>query len=372
MSRCRRWVILVAAVVTLTACVDPGSEPASLPRSTTTVPSQSAASAVVPESSIDDTDSYSPWLSTRTDDELVAFVESDGRRVVVGSTDGRIVGAVEFDVPVEVEASAGVDRITVRDTDGSRFWLVDTSTGDVVDAFDVGDPGVIASGDGRFRAEVVDGEVDGEGSVTFRASETGAQTFHISTEPGWVVADGGVAFARSSDLAAVPTSSTSSDAQALMVASAESGDLVAFSGPETYRFLGWVGPSCWLSATAEVLLTHCVEGDSIGSVIELDPAVLGGDPGSVDPEHASIRRTGPLALSLPSPNDGDRRLVVTSATAGSIELGSGSFPRWAPSGRFLAATTTGGLRVLDADGASVATYGGAAGRPVWTTSASGP
>lgn len=371
MLRCWRLVFLAAVVVALTACTSQGAESESSERSTTMVPSTLAGRPVAPESSAGGTGSDSSWMSTGADDELVAFVGIDGRTVVVGSADGRIVGLVPFDVPVEVEASADVDRIAVRDAGGTRFWIVDTSTGRVVDEFDgVRDPGVIFSGDGLFRAEVVDGDVDGKGSITLRASPTGAQTGYSSTEPGWVLAESGVAFARSSDLAALPTSSTSSDSQALMVASAESGDLVAFSGPEPHRFLGWVGSSCWLSATVEVLLTHCVDGGSISSIMEIDPALFGGDLDSVDPDHASFQRPSPLALSLPSQSDDDRRLVLVSAAAGSIEIGSGSFPRWSPGGRFLAVTTAAGLLVLDADGALVATYEGAGGSPAWTTSAS--
>ncbi len=333
------------------------------------MPSESAASAVAPESSLGDGDSGSSWLPTRSDDELVAFVGSDGRSVAVGSTDGRIIGVVDFDVEVEVEGSSEMNRIAVREVDGAMVWIVDTSTGQMVEKTSgLGRDGVISSGDGAFRADVVDGDIDGAGSVTFRELETGSQTFYTSIEPGWILANSGVAFARSSDLAAVPTSSTSSDAHALMVVSAASGALVAFSGPEAHQFLGWVGSSCWLSAAAEVAFTHCVDGDSITSEMEVDSTVVGGDLGSVDPEHASIQRPGPLALSLTSGNEVDRRLVLISPTTGLIEIGSGSFPRWSPSGRYLAVTTTTGLVVLDPDGATIATYNDAGGPPAWTTS----
>lgn len=367
--RCWLWVILVAAGLSAAGCAGRGSEPESVEDATTTVPSTSDMASMAPETSPGDPGEGLSWLSTKAEEELVAFVGADRRRVLVGSTEGRVIGVVGFDVPVELGASPEVDRVAVRESGGSTVWILDTSIGQVVEEFDeLGDDNVVSSSDGRFRAEVVDGDIDGDGAVTVRQSVTGTQTFYSSTEPGWVLAEGGVAFARSSDLIAIPTSSTSSDAHALMVASAASGDLVAFSGAEPYRFLGWAGSSCWLSATADAVLTHCVDGDSIGSMMEANSALLGGDLESVDPDYASIQRPGPLVLSLPSSAGDDRRLVSISPTAGLIEIGSGSYPRWSPSGRFLAVTATTGLLVLDPDGAVIATYDGATGAPVWTTS----
>ena len=360
--RCWLRVILVAAALSAAGCAGRGSEPESVEDATTTAPSASDMASIAPETSPGDPGEGLSWLSTKVEEELVAFVGADRRRVVVGSTEGRIIGVVGFDVPVELGASPEVDRVAARESGGSTVWILDTSIGEVVEEFDeLGDDNVVSSRDGRFRAEVVDGDIDGDGAVTVRQSVTGTQTFYSSTEPGWVLAEGGVAFARSSDLIAIPTSSTSSDAHALMVASAASGDLVAFSGAEPYRFLGWAGSSCWLSATADAVLTHCVDGDSIGSMMEMNSALLGGDLESVDPDYASIQPPGPLALSLPSPAGDDRRLVSVSPTAGLIEMGSGSYPRWSPSGRFLAVTTTTGLLVLDPDGAVIATYDGATG-----------
>ena len=367
--RCWRRVILVVVAMTSAACAGRGSGSGSPQEPTTIGPSESAGSVVTPESSRGDGDSGSSWLPTRSDDELVAFVRSDGRSVAVGSADGRIIGVANFAVPVEVEGASEANRIAVRGVGGARLWIVDTSTGQTVEEIDgVANDGVISSGDGRFRAEVVDGDIDGKGSVTFRESGTGSQTFYTSIEPGWILADSGVAFARSSDLAAVPTSSTSSNEQALMVVSAASGALVAFSGPEAHRFLGWVGSSCWLSATAEAVVTHCVDGERTSSEMEVDSTVVGGgDLGVVDPEHASIQRPGPLALSLMSGREGDRRLVLLSPTTGAVEIGSGSFPRWSPSGRYLAVITTTGLLVLDPGGTTIATYDDATGPPAWTT-----
>ncbi|MGH1491137.1 MAG: hypothetical protein ACRBK7_17380 [Acidimicrobiales bacterium] len=234
----------------------------------------------------------------------------------------------------------------------------------------LGELGVIYSKDGVFLAEVVDGDIDGEGSVTIRETRSGTQRFYTSAEPGWVFAGDGVMFARASDLAAIPTSSTSSsDTQALMIASAATGELVAFTGPEPHSFMGWIGPSCWLSQTAETLVVRCIDGESIESIMELDAEALSGSgPGEVDPQHATIAGLGPLALSLPALADGNRRLVVGSPQTGLIEVQSGSFPRWSPSGRFLAVAVTGAILILAPDGSVTASYDEVAGRPVWTAS----
>jgi len=341
--------------------------------SSPTTPLESTTPSIQVESSRDDIEAGGSWRSTANVDELVAFVGIDGRSVVVGSPGGRVLGSADFDFQVEVEAFPAIDRIAVRDAEGSIVSILDTSTGQVVDEFDaLGDLGVIYSKDGRFLAEVMDSDIDGEGSVTIRETQTGTQRFYASAEPGWVLAGDGAAFARASDLAAIPTSSTSSsDTQALMIASAATGELVAFTGPEPYSFMGWIGPSCWLSQSTETPVVHCIDGESIELVMELDAEAMSvSGPAEIDPQHASIAGLGPLALSLPPLADGNRRLVVGSPTSGFVEVHSGSFPRWSPSGRFLAVTGPDALVVLASDGSVIASYDEVVGRPVWTASGS--
>lgn len=370
--RCWRWIISAAAVMVLSACE--GDEPTSqsVQESSSTVLHESTSSIQV-ESGSAAIEAGASWQSTANEDELVAFVGVGGRSVVVGSTDGRVIGSADFDVQVEVEAFPALDRIAVRATEGSTVWTLDTSTGQVVDKYDGLDNfGAIYSKDGVFLAEVVDGDIDGKGSVTIRETQTGTQRFYASAEPGWILAGDGVAFARASDLAAIPTSSTSSsDSQALMITSAATGELVAFTGPESNSFRGWIGPSCWLSQTTETLMVHCINGELIESIMDLDAeAMFGSDPAEIDPQHASVAGLGPLALSLPPLADGNRRLVVGSPTSGFVEVQSGSFPRWSPSGRFLAVTVPDALVVLAPDGSVMASYDEVVGRPVWSASGS--
>lgn len=368
--RCWRWIISAGAVVVLSACGGDEPAPQSVQESSVPLPQESTAPSIQIESNRDDIEAGTSWQSTANEDELVAFVGIDRRSVVVGSTDGRVFGSADFDAQVEVEAFPAINRIAVRDTEGSIVWILDTSTGQVVDEFDgLGDLGAVYSKDGVFLGEVVDGYIDGEGSVTIRETQTGTQRFYASAEPGWVLAGDGVVFARSTDLAAIPTSSTSSDTHALMIASAATGELVAFTGPEAHSFVGWIGPSCWLSRTTETLVVHCIDSGSIESILELDAeAMSGSGPAEIDPDHASIAGLGPLALSLPPLTDGNRRLVVGSLPTGLIEVQSGSFPRWSPSGRFLAVAVTDALLVLAPNGSVMASYDEVAGRPVWTAS----
>ncbi len=369
MVRCWCWVIPVAVVMALSACGGDDAAPRPVQGSSTSVAGSSPDPSVQVESG-GDVEVDRSWSSTAKEDELVAFVGNDGRRVVVGSTDGRVVGSVEFGVQVEVGAVPSIDRVAARAADGSMVWMLDTSTGQVVGEYEVPrELGVIYAEDGVFSAEVVDGDVDGEGSVTIRETQTGTQRFYASAEPGWVLAGDGIVGARGSDLAAVPTSSTSSNVHALMVASAATGELVAFTGAEERTFLGWIGPSCWLSQASETVVVQCIDGETIESIMEVGAeAISAGGVVEIDPQHASIAGLGPLAFSLPLPAEDDRRVFVGSPATGFVESGSGSFPRWSPTGRFLAVVSSDVLLIRSPEGSESASYDDVRGQPVWTAS----
>ncbi len=361
--------VLGAVVAAVSACSDARPLDQARPGPATTL---DTSTAITTTSSGVAADRATPWGPIPGGDvELLAFAGSSRESVVVATSSGQVVGEVHFDAQVDVAASPHAGEVVVADTGGPRVWIIDATTGTVVDELEREDgPDGFPSVDARFVAEVHhgNGTVDDEGSVTIRDAKTSAQLLYVSTEPGWIHDDAGVAFARSSDLVALPTTSTSRAEHALLIMDAATGLPVATGGPGPDDFLGWAGGSCWLTVAGELLRADCVEDGSISSVATVDTEALWDiEPGRAEVEHISIDGDGRVAMSLPpSTADGTRSLVVVvGSPASATEIGSGSFPRWSPTGRSLAVATARGPRVLDPDGLVLATYDGAPEPPVW-------
>ncbi len=310
-----------------------------------------------------------PWSGTGAHDELLVFVGPDPQQITVAAADGEVLGSAIFATEVVVDPHPDVDRIVIRSTDNSTALVFDTSIGSVVGQVSTGGgPAAVYSGDGRFVAEIAGSEIEGQGTVTIRNTETAVQTFLAETEPGWIHDDGGAVFARSSSLVALPTFSPATNQHALFVVDAATSEFIGLTGPGPDDFLGWIGPSCWLSAVGDLARGDCVVDGSIERGIEFDRALIDGSA-PFAPAQVSAAGIDQMALSVDATSDSVGQLLVITAEASPLDVGIGSFPRWSTSGRFLAAAQADQLVVLDPEGTVVATLPGGSGPPVWTASA---